>query len=283
VDDYLEYFARESDEVNAQFDEYMEVLRGLQQKNLKGLKKEVRALHKVYRIEKKEYEKLKEELSMQRRAEKKAKKTVSALEEKADRLISSAMAAEDTQRALFKARVSFSSGAFEEALSFVSDAITSTADSSEAYTIKGTILHAKKDSAGAIAALEEALRYNPKNYEAMSELGIVHHDLKQFNDAVLFFRAAADVKPDTTTSNNLGTTFIHMGKVQDALEAFETAISLDSENSLAHRNKALLYLRLGDVAKSVVTLKQGLRFCPKDKQLKDVLKRAIVMRKERAN
>jgi len=70
----------------------------------------------------------------------------------------------------------------------------------------------------AVAILQDILRQDPGNADALNFLGIAFQALKRHADAVRAFEAALAARPDDPNINtNLGETYIELGRYEDAL------------------------------------------------------------------
>ena len=67
--------------------------------------------------------------------------------------------------------------------------------------------------------------------------------------------------------NEMGLTHIHIGEQNEALVAFDLAISISSGDYRAHSNKAEAYLTLGSFEEANAIADEGLKHAPKSAEL----------------
>jgi tetratricopeptide (TPR) repeat protein len=67
--------------------------------------------------------------------------------------------------------------------------------------------------------------------------------------------------------NEMGLTHIHIGEQNEALVAFDLAISISAEDYRAHSNKAEAYITLGSFEEANTIVEEGLKYAPKSAEL----------------
>jgi len=163
---------------------------------------------------------------------------------------------------------------------------------SEAYA-----LHQAGRLAEAAAAYGQILQANPKHFDALFLLGLLHVQRGQFEDAervlgdalaldpnslnALATRAIAlqqlqrhedaiatldrllALRPDHALSwNNRGNLMLEAGRVEAALQSYDRAIALSSDYAEAWHNRAVARLRVGNYHGAQVDLDRALRLKP---------------------
>ena len=103
---------------------------------------------------------------------------------------------------------------------------------------------ADKDLAGAWAWLRWALGRDPDNAEAVNMQGILLHTEERFSEAVETFERAESFGSKAAASNR-GNSLLDMGRMDEALNAHETAVERDPKHAGTLYNLALTRLRLG--------------------------------------
>ncbi len=104
---------------------------------------------------------------------------------------------------------------------------------------------AEKDLAGAWAWLRWALARDPTHAEAVNMQGILLHTEGRFAEAIEAFERAECLGNLPATSNR-GNSLLDMGRMDEALQAHESAVDRDPSHPGALYNLALTRLRLGD-------------------------------------
>ena len=122
-------------------------------------------------------------------------------------------------------------------------------------------------------AVTETLRIDP-NHQPAHELantikqahynrGITYLNDERYSEAVTAFQSAITLDSDFTTSHyNLGLTFLKMESYPRAVDALQKTITLDPTYIAAHHSLALAYLGQQELAKARETARNGLAVDP---------------------
>jgi tetratricopeptide (TPR) repeat protein len=106
-------------------------------------------------------------------------------------------------------------------------------------------LIAQKDWTHALAQLDERLKTNPRDAQAMFKRGTVLARLNRDNDAIAAFTELTQAYPELPEPyNNLAALYAKHGRYEEARAALETAIKANPSYALAYDNLGDLYLRL---------------------------------------
>lgn len=93
----------------------------------------------------------------------------------------------------------------------------------------------------AVKYLSQALALDPRHYQSLNLLGIIHLEKKNYPEAVLVLEKCAAINPEFPDAhNNLGTAYLEMGLKDKAMAEYQKAFSING-NSLAGFNLANLY------------------------------------------
>ncbi len=134
-------------------------------------------------------------------------------------------------------------------------------DPKERVTVLGIIERTSKminrhQYALALPPLQVAVRQDPSNPFLYHLLGLCHQQLGQHQQAILVFQQAIANKVDTDQMQaELGNSFLRMGNLQRALDAMETAASMNMANLQNLTNLATLYLQMGRPADAERTVR----------------------------
>ena len=94
----------------------------------------------------------------------------------------------------------------------------------------------------AIPYYEQIITFNPKNTDAMVSLGAIFRRLKRYEDSVDILHKAQDISAASPNINyNLGFTYKEMGDYDDAIDSFESVISQNPNDVLAHNHLGSIY------------------------------------------
>jgi tetratricopeptide (TPR) repeat protein len=108
------------------------------------------------------------------------------------------------------------------------------------------------EQVGALADAESAYRraveIDPRQADALVNLGRLRHGVRALREAEQLYRQALAIEPEHSTARfNLGVVLEDRGAVDEAMENYKLAITADAEVADAHYNLARLYERRGDL------------------------------------
>ncbi len=86
----------------------------------------------------------------------------------------------------------------------------------------------------------EAYKLAPGDFETMSDIGSLLHDMERYPEALVAYHAALKLKNDATIHNNRGGVLQNMRRMEDARAAYDMALSLDPDHVEALNNRAYL-------------------------------------------
>jgi tetratricopeptide (TPR) repeat protein len=91
--------------------------------------------------------------------------------------------------------------------------------------------------------IHKRLETNPRDDALLEELGDLHHDFSQFNEAIVAYQRAAHVRPDNHVARaKLGYVLARKEMFSDAQETFaEVVLTLEQEEDVQRRLKALFF------------------------------------------
>ena len=139
-------------------------------------------------------------------------------------------------------------GQFAQAKKDVQILINEAPQVSEYHRIYGQILSEEGDQEGAIDALIDALRWNPKNEFALLMMGNIfarHKD--DLETALKYYEEVLKVKPnDHFALNNIGANLMQYGRIKEANGYFKRAIAINSDYPNTHYALALTAEKQGD-------------------------------------
>jgi predicted O-linked N-acetylglucosamine transferase (SPINDLY family) len=127
-------------------------------------------------------------------------------------------------------------GRAEEALAAFDRALTLTPGLTIAHANRGAALRALGRHEEAFAAYKLA----PGDFETMSDIGSLLHDMERYPQALVAYHAALKLKDDATIHNNRGGVLQNMRRMEDARAAYDAALALDPNHAEALNNRAYL-------------------------------------------
>ena len=75
---------------------------------------------------------------------------------------------------------------------------------------------------------------------------LCHDRLEQYEEAIRLYSNALMIREHSTVSSNMGSCYLELGRIDEALECFKRAVRADIKNPNAHNNIAQLYIQTGD-------------------------------------
>jgi tetratricopeptide (TPR) repeat protein len=123
----------------------------------------------------------------------------------------------------------------------------------------GVALQDRGDVPEAVAALQEAIRLEPRLALAHTNLGIALHSILDIDGALVECREAVRLNPTLATLHiNLGRVLYTKGDMEEAIAAFREAIRLDPKLALAHANLGNLLRETGDFDEALAECKEAI-------------------------
>lgn len=127
------------------------------------------------------------------------------------------------------------------------------------------------------AALEGTAKDNSNRGIILARLGESYELENKYTEAADAYQKSVAVRPDAGTYNNLGNCLARTGKVDDALAAYQKAISLDPANTAMYwRNFSVGLYNSGRIKESIDPLRKATEADPKNAQAWYLLGAALV-------
>lgn len=122
----------------------------------------------------------------------------------------------------------------------------------KAYTIKGLLEMENEETNEAIASFQKAIEINPKEYDALIQLGFIFQNIDK-NISIDYFKTTAKLFPDKIEPRyDLAMIYQQEEKPYEAIEMYKEILQIDSTNSNAYYNMGYVYLAmLNDFDKSI--------------------------------
>jgi len=126
----------------------------------------------------------------------------------------------------------------------------------------------------AVQFLEASLKDDSGNYKTYIYLGIAYEQLKLYKKAIdTYQRGIKKIKDHHGLMyTNIGNNYIRLGESQKAIDSFSQALSIDSSDTTALRNRAGEYLRLGRYNNALSDYKLYLMLDPAAYQKEEIQK-----------
>ena len=162
-----------------------------------------------------------------------------------------------------KLLMAYQSKQFEEAKSI---AITMTKEFPN-YNLSWKILAAIYaqfgDSQNSIKSSDNAIKIDPSDAEAYSNMGLILFQFKKFKDALKSCQKAIEIKPDNVEAHfNLGNILKALGKLTEAEKSYLNSLKLNSKLIAAHFNLASTYIQLNKLNEAETSYKKIIELKP---------------------
>ncbi len=166
---------------------------------------------------------------------------------------------ESQERLRYKiGRLFLQRGMIEDAKKEFQEILNKNANNSLAFEGMGRAFFMARDYFAAKDQLGQALKLNPKLWEAHNLLGVILDKDGQYNAAQKHFITAINIKPDSADSyNNLGICLHLKGDYERAIYAFEEGLKIDPSNPRMNNNRGLALAKLGKYQEAVAAFKRG--------------------------
>lgn len=157
-------------------------------------------------------------------------------------------------------------GRLDEAVALLDGLLTGSTEDIEVLSTKAQVLSEAERYKEAEAAIQEALRRDPRNNMLLIQLSLAQERLNRFAEAEATLRMLLDRDPDNAVAlNNLGYYLAERGeRLQEALELIRRAVNIDPTNGAYLDSLGWVYFQLGQLDDAEHYLQQALIYQPRD-------------------
>ena len=114
-----------------------------------------------------------------------------------------------------------------------------------------------------ISELEKAIEANPKNCTAFNRLGIMYHEMGDYEAAVVNYQKSIEYAPkEAITYYNLGLVYNKLEQFENAIDAYLHAIQIDPDDSNYYTELACTYDNLEQSEQAMRALQKALDIDP---------------------
>jgi tetratricopeptide (TPR) repeat protein len=150
-------------------------------------------------------------------------------------------------------------GQFDKALSLLQRAAEVEPRVPESYHAMGMIYRFLKDKKRAEEMFYQSMK-RTRGTDSRIMLGKMLLEDRRYDDAIKFFDKQIKEFPESgVLRTQLGICFLEAGRLQEALETFQTAVTLDSLQFEPYIRMAEIFLSTGDLDRAVGLLRKSLR------------------------
>ena len=92
----------------------------------------------------------------------------------------------------------------------------------------------QKNYNNALKSFKKAVKFNPKNHQAIEAIALCYGDLKDYKTAIKYFEQAVQMKPKNKLYLfNLAITYLKVGEYSKAKEIYQRILYIDRNNKSA--------------------------------------------------
>jgi predicted O-linked N-acetylglucosamine transferase (SPINDLY family) len=133
-----------------------------------------------------------------------------------------------------------------EALASYDEAIRLKSDYASAFFNRGNVLKELNRLEDALSSYDDAIRCRPDYFEALNNRGSVLKDLHRPVDALRCYDEVIRLKPGYSDGfNNRGNILKHLGRLEDALASYDEAVRINPDHADALNNRGNVLKELG--------------------------------------
>ncbi len=141
---------------------------------------------------------------------------------------------------------SYATGQFKEAADAYRQAIRFDGDNAELQYSLGLTLSKLNRTDEEILAYRRAIAIKPDHANSLEKLGAAYFKQKRFGEAVTAFENLRTYRPDASTYNLLGESYLETDKPEESIEALNSAINYNPNLEKARYNLGRAYLKSGN-------------------------------------
>ena len=94
-----------------------------------------------------------------------------------------------------------------------------------------------------VQELTSKIKQNPKDFDAIVELGNMNFDQKNYNDAIKLYKKALEIRPEAlNVRTDMGTAMFYQNRFDEAIAEFQQTLKSDPKNAQALFNLGVAML-----------------------------------------
>ncbi len=116
----------------------------------------------------------------------------------------------------------------------------------------------------AIISFKKAIQLNPKHGNSYYEIGVINEQQKNLDDAIENYIESLKIKENSEALQNLGVCYLKKGMLKEAYESLMKAMLLNANKYTIYNNLGAVLERLENYDSAVQMLQVGIRLNPKN-------------------
>lgn len=141
---------------------------------------------------------------------------------------------------------SFALGQFKDAVEAYRQAVRLDDDNADTQYSLGLTFNKLNRTDEEVLAYKRAVALKPDHANAIEKLGLAYFKQKRYADSITAFDQLKAFKPDAKTYNYLGESYLELGKADESLDAFNSAVGYDPDFDKARYNLGRAHIKLGN-------------------------------------
>lgn len=141
---------------------------------------------------------------------------------------------------------SFALGQFKDAAEAYRQATKLDQNNADAFYALGLSLGRSGRGDEEILAYKRTLALRPDYANAYEQLGAAYFKQKRYTDALSAFEQLKTYKPEAKTYNSIGECYYELGRGEESVDAFNSAVGFNPDFEKARYNLGRAYLKIGD-------------------------------------
>lgn len=113
----------------------------------------------------------------------------------------------------------------------------------------------------ALKKLEQLRISSPKSADRFAVTvftALCHSRTGNYEEAIRLYSSALQIREHSTVASNMGSCYLELGKIEEALECFKRAVRADASNPNAYNNIAQLCIQTGKFAEAIPYAEEAL-------------------------
>jgi hypothetical protein len=148
----------------------------------------------------------------------------------------------------------------------------------QAHNHLGAVLYMRGDWKEAYPHFLKAVELNPNNPECHNNLGLALSMQGKNDEAIQQYEMAVKIKDDSAMETNLANVYEQVKRYDDAIKAYQHALTLNPKNPSAHCNLGWALMQQGKIDEAIIEFQKTIELDPDMPMAKSDLQKALEMK-----